>query len=107
VVDTEGEQDEYSIMNSKHFIGIHGYMLVYSVSSVPSFEMVQIIRDKILHALVRINPFSFPTLQFWSQAGTSYSYITPGPFLNQVSCFLPPRTCQTTIFLSPLLKTEP
>ena len=46
-------QDEYSILNSKHFIGIHGYMLVYSVSSRPSFEMVQVIRDKILNHLVR------------------------------------------------------
>jgi len=50
IVDTAG-QDEYSILNSKHFIGIHGYMLVYSVSSLPSFEMVQVIRDKILNHL--------------------------------------------------------
>jgi len=51
-------QDEYSILNSKHFIGIHGYMLVYSVASTQSFEMVQVIRDKILNHLVRffINP---------------------------------------------------
>ena len=46
-------QDEYSILNSKHFIGIHGYMLVYSVASTQSFEMVQVIRDKILNHLVR------------------------------------------------------
>ena len=46
------EQDEYSILNSKHFIGIHGYMLVYSVSSLSSFEMVQVIREKILNHLV-------------------------------------------------------
>jgi Ras family protein len=51
IVDTAG-QDEYSILNSKHFIGIHGYMLVYSVSSLPSFEMVQVIREKILNHLV-------------------------------------------------------
>lgn len=50
-MDTAG-QDEYSILNSKHFIGIHGYMLVYSVSSLPSFEMVQVIREKILNHLV-------------------------------------------------------
>ncbi|KAK1760733.1 GTP-binding protein rhb1 [Echria macrotheca] len=50
IVDTAG-QDEYSILNSKHFIGIHGYMLVYSVSSLPTFEMVQVIRDKILNHL--------------------------------------------------------
>lgn len=47
-------QDEYSILNSKHFIGIHGYMLVYSVSSLPSFEMVQVVREKILNHLVRL-----------------------------------------------------
>jgi len=50
IVDTAG-QDEYSILNSKHFIGIHGYMLVYSVSSLASFEMVQVVRDKILNHL--------------------------------------------------------
>ncbi|KAI9741855.1 MAG: GTP-binding protein [Cirrosporium novae-zelandiae] len=50
IVDTAG-QDEYSILNSKHFIGIHGYMLVYSVASKQSFDMVQVIRDKILNHL--------------------------------------------------------
>jgi len=50
IIDTAG-QDEYSILNSKHFIGIHGYMLVYSVASKQSFEMVRIIRDKILNHL--------------------------------------------------------
>ncbi|KAK1770579.1 rheb small monomeric GTPase [Phialemonium atrogriseum] len=50
IVDTAG-QDEYSILNSKHFIGIHGYMLVYSVSSMQSFEMIQVIREKILNHL--------------------------------------------------------
>ncbi|KAG5439527.1 hypothetical protein PCANB_002102 [Pneumocystis canis] len=48
IIDTAG-QDEYSILNSKHFIGIHGYILVYSVASKSSFEMVKIIRDKILN----------------------------------------------------------
>ncbi|ROV91409.1 hypothetical protein VSDG_07202 [Cytospora chrysosperma] len=50
IIDTAG-QDEYSIMNSKHFIGIHGYMLVYSVASLQSFEMVQVIREKLLNHL--------------------------------------------------------
>lgn len=45
-------QDEYSILNSKHFIGIHGYIIVYSVASKQSFEMVRVIRDKILNHLV-------------------------------------------------------
>ncbi|ORX91471.1 rheb small monomeric GTPase RhbA [Clohesyomyces aquaticus] len=50
IIDTAG-QDEYSILNSKHFIGIHGYMIVYSVASKQSFEMAKIIRDKILNHL--------------------------------------------------------
>ncbi|KAF2668982.1 rheb small monomeric GTPase RhbA [Microthyrium microscopicum] len=50
IIDTAG-QDEYSILQSKHFIGIHGYMLVYSVGSKQSFEMVKVIRDKILNHL--------------------------------------------------------
>lgn len=45
-------QDEYSILNPKHFIGIHGYMIVYSVASRQSFEMVKVIQDKILNHLV-------------------------------------------------------
>ena len=49
-------QDEYSILNSKHFIGIHGYIIVYSVTSRQSFEMVRVIRDKILNHLVRSVP---------------------------------------------------
>lgn len=51
-----GPQDEYSILNSKHFIGIHGYMIVYSVASKQTFEMARIIRDKILNHLVRDDP---------------------------------------------------
>ncbi|KAG7449319.1 uncharacterized protein BT62DRAFT_929283, partial [Guyanagaster necrorhizus] len=47
VIDTAG-QDEYSILNSKHAIGIHGYVLVYSVTSRSSFDMIQVLYDKIV-----------------------------------------------------------
>ena len=40
-------QDEYTILNSKHAIGIHGFVLVYSVTSRKSFDMVQVVYDKI------------------------------------------------------------
>lgn len=40
------------MLNSKHFIGIHGYMLVYSVASQQSFDMINVIHDKILNHLV-------------------------------------------------------
>jgi len=48
IIDTAG-QDEYSILNSKHAIGIHGYILVYSVTSRNSFDMIQVVYDKIVN----------------------------------------------------------
>ena len=36
-------------MNSKHAIGIHGFVLVYSVTSRNSFDMIQIVYDKIIN----------------------------------------------------------
>lgn len=47
ILDTAG-QDEFSIMNQKHLIGIHGYILVYSITSKSSFDMLRVIRDKII-----------------------------------------------------------
>lgn len=50
ILDTAG-QDEFSMMSEKHLIGVHGYLLVYSVTSRQSFMMVEVIRDKILNAI--------------------------------------------------------
>lgn len=50
IVDTAG-QDEYSIFQRQYAVGIHGYVLVYSVTSKSSFDTVKIINDKILNAL--------------------------------------------------------
>lgn len=50
ILDTAG-QDEFSIMNEKHLIGIHGYLLVYSIASRQSFELIEVIRDKILNSI--------------------------------------------------------
>ena len=36
-------------MNSKHAIGIHGYVLVYSIASRASFDMIQTVYDEILN----------------------------------------------------------
>jgi len=47
VVDTAG-QDEYSIIPQSYFINIHGYVLVYSVDSEKSFEVVKHVYDKIV-----------------------------------------------------------
>jgi len=47
VVDTAG-QDEYSIFPTQYAVGIHGYVLVYSIESAKSFEIVRLIHDKIM-----------------------------------------------------------
>lgn len=47
IIDTAG-QDEFSIFNAKHAIGIHGYVLVYSVTAQSSFDMISIVYDKIV-----------------------------------------------------------
>ncbi|WVQ78402.1 hypothetical protein IAT38_000488 [Cryptococcus sp. DSM 104549] len=47
IVDSAG-LEEYSLFPGKYAVGVHGYMLVYSITSRQSFEMVPTIYDKIL-----------------------------------------------------------
>lgn len=47
LVDTAG-QDEYSMFPQAYSMGIHGYILVFSVTSEKSFEVIQVIHDKLL-----------------------------------------------------------
>ena len=47
IIDTAG-QDEYSLISSRLSIGIDGYVLVYSVTSRPSFELVRAVHDKLI-----------------------------------------------------------
>jgi len=47
IIDTAG-QDEYSPLGAQHAIGIHGYVLVYSITSRNSFDMIEILYDKII-----------------------------------------------------------
>ncbi|KXJ28305.1 GTP-binding protein Rheb [Exaiptasia diaphana] len=47
LVDTAG-QDEYSIFPQSYSMGIHGYVLVYTVTSAKSFEVVKVIHEKLL-----------------------------------------------------------
>ncbi|ORX40006.1 small GTPase superfamily [Kockovaella imperatae] len=47
VIDSAG-QDEYTLFPSKYAVGVHGYLLVYSINSRQSFEMIQTVHDKIL-----------------------------------------------------------
>jgi Ras family protein len=50
LVDTAG-QDEYSIFPHCYSVDIDGYILVYSVNSMKSFEVVKVIHDKLLDQL--------------------------------------------------------
>lgn len=47
LIDTAG-QDEYSLFPSEYAMDIHGYILVYSITSTASFEAVQLIYNKIV-----------------------------------------------------------
>lgn len=47
LVDTAG-QDEYSIFPVQYSIDVHGYVLVYSITSLKSFEVIKIIYEKLL-----------------------------------------------------------
>ncbi|XP_065159373.1 GTP-binding protein Rheb homolog [Atheta coriaria] len=47
VIDTAG-QDEYSLITSQYGIDIHGYVLVYSVTSNKSFEVIKSLYAKLL-----------------------------------------------------------
>ncbi|XP_069762611.1 GTP-binding protein Rheb-like isoform X1 [Narcine bancroftii] len=59
LVDTAG-QDEYSIFSFSHTVNIHGYVLVYSVTSMKSFEMIKTIRSKLLDMMGKIHRPSSP-----------------------------------------------
>lgn len=47
LVDTAG-QDEYSIFPQSYSMNIDGYILVYSINSEKSFDVIRVIHDKIL-----------------------------------------------------------
>ncbi|MBN3294498.1 CRGN protein, partial [Polypterus senegalus] len=53
LVDTAG-QDEYSIFPQTYSIDINGYILVYSVTSNKSFEVVKVIHEKLLDMVGKV-----------------------------------------------------
>lgn len=54
LVDTAG-QDEYSIFPSQYSIDVHGYVLVYSITSTKSFEIVKLIYEKLLDIIGKVH----------------------------------------------------
>jgi len=50
IVDTAG-QDEYSRIPTEASIGVHGYILVYDVTSRTSFDQLRVINDRLLEAI--------------------------------------------------------
>ncbi|XP_077993302.1 GTP-binding protein Rheb-like [Glandiceps talaboti] len=53
LVDTAG-QDEYSIFPQSYTVDIHGYVLVYSVTSEKSFEVIKVIHEKLLDMIGKV-----------------------------------------------------
>lgn len=60
LVDTAG-QDEYSIFPVQYGIDVHGYVLVYSITSLKSFEVIKIIYEKLLDITGKIKYTYLPT----------------------------------------------
>ncbi|XP_037091808.1 GTP-binding protein Rheb homolog [Pollicipes pollicipes] len=54
IVDTAG-QDECSIMPSQYTMDVHGYVLVYSINSHKSFEVLRSIHDRLLDLTGKVN----------------------------------------------------
>jgi len=54
LVDTAG-QDEYAIFPAQHSMDIHGYVLVYSITSIQSFEVIQVLLEKLMDMTGKIN----------------------------------------------------
>jgi len=50
ILDTAG-QDEYSSISRQASVGVHGYLLVFSITSRNSFEAVKMIHDKLLSSI--------------------------------------------------------
>ncbi|KAG8573346.1 hypothetical protein GDO81_012367 [Engystomops pustulosus] len=53
LVDTAG-QDEFSIIPQTYSIDINGYILVYSVTSIKSFEVIKVIHEKLLDMVGKV-----------------------------------------------------
>ncbi|NXS67405.1 RHEB protein, partial [Pandion haliaetus] len=47
-------QDEYSIFPQTYSIDINGYILVYSVTSIKSFEVIKVIHGKLLDMVGKV-----------------------------------------------------
>lgn len=50
ILDTAG-QDEFSVVDQRYTNEMDGYVLIYSVTLRSSFEMIRVVRDKILNTL--------------------------------------------------------
>lgn len=64
LVDTAG-QDEYSIFPAQYSMDFHGYVLVYSITSQKSFEVIQIIYEKLLDVMGKSQWVIFRHLFYW------------------------------------------
>ncbi|KAF7316534.1 hypothetical protein MIND_00172700 [Mycena indigotica] len=76
IIDTAG-QDEYSQLPPQYAIGIHGYVLVYSITSKTSFDMVRTIYDKILD-FCGLPPGSVPAVIVGSKADLVMRWVVRG-----------------------------
>jgi Ras family protein len=50
IIDTAG-QDEFSRIPTEASLGVHGYILVYDVTSRASFDQLRVIHDRLLESI--------------------------------------------------------
>nr|AVV26998.1 Rheb1 [Eukaryota sp.] len=48
IIDPAG-MDESSLLPTQYSLGVHGYVLIYSVASKASFDKISVINDKLMH----------------------------------------------------------
>lgn len=61
ILDTSG-QDEYSQLGSHFIVGLHGYVMMFSVNDRNSFEIIKRVNDKLLVALAAGKTTIYPFL---------------------------------------------
>jgi len=86
VKDTAG-QDELSLFAAQSSIGVHGYVLLYSVTDVASFEAIKTINRQLLSTLGTCGCWHYVWLVSWSVVHLLL-FVVGLPAISQCSALL-------------------
>ncbi|TEB27457.1 P-loop containing nucleoside triphosphate hydrolase protein [Coprinellus micaceus] len=116
ITDTTGHAT-YTPISPQFIIGTHAFLLVYSIDSRESFELVKLIREKLVEfcypegtaPIVCIgNKRDLSSVREVSlEEGRSYGLQIQSPFLEtSIHSYGSIRTCGMALFLNPLLAAD-